>query len=208
MDALAYLQLALVYESTEESHSPAMELSLPNSAWIPVLTMTVGLTILGTAPNAVALQRGDRGDEVVQLQLKLKRLGFFSAKATGYYGSITEQAVKDYQATKGIQPLGVVRPKTETALSQTAVQNLDAPAKPNVATNSVSKGDSPAETLRERGGEVAQIQESLLNLGYFNGRITAYYGSYTEAAVIRFQKDHGLLADGIVGPQTRAKLSS
>jgi len=200
MDALAYLQLALVYESAEESHSPGIELSLPNSAWIPVLAMTVGLTILGTAPNAVALQRGDRGDEVVQLQLKLKKLGFFSAKVTGYYGSITEQAVKDYQATKGIQPLGVVGPKTETALSQTAVQNLDAPAKPNVATNSVSRGD--------RGAEVAQIQESLLNLGYFNGRITAYYGSYTEAAVIRFQKDQGLLADGIVGPQTRAKLSS
>ncbi len=183
MDALAYLQLALVYESAEESHSPGMELSLPNSAWIPVLAMTTGLTILGTAPNAVALQRGDCGIAVAQLQQKLKRLGYFPAnvRTTGYYGSITEKAVNTYQAN-------MVLPSCNRC-GRVATSNLF-----------IDKGHS--------GVEVAQIQESLLNLGYFNGRITAYYGSYTKAAVIRFQKDHGLLADGIVGPQTRAKLSS
>lgn len=52
------------------------------------------------------------------------------------------------------------------------------------------------------GTEVTRIQEALKDRGYFNVDVTGYYGSITESAVKNFQRDNGLSADGIAGPQT------
>ncbi|HHY83687.1 MAG TPA: cell wall hydrolase [Clostridiales bacterium] len=61
--------------------------------------------------------------------------------------------------------------------------------------------------LGSRGAEVTQLQQELMNRGYFtHWRTTGYFGTITRSAVIRFQRDNGLLVDGIVGPQTRAAL--
>ncbi|NLH00732.1 MAG: peptidoglycan-binding protein, partial [Clostridiales bacterium] len=38
--------------------------------------------------------------------------------------------------------------------------------------------------------------------GYDPGEIDGVYGPMTEAAVRKFQKEHGLEVDGIVGPLT------
>lgn len=52
--------------------------------------------------------------------------------------------------------------------------------------------------------DVKQLQQLLHNKGYFiySGSYTNYYGTITTASVKNFQKSKGLLADGIVGPQT------
>ena len=52
------------------------------------------------------------------------------------------------------------------------------------------------------GTEVTQIQQKLSSLGYYNGAIDGVYGTQTKNAVIRFQKDSGLTADGIAGSKT------
>lgn len=52
------------------------------------------------------------------------------------------------------------------------------------------------------GTEVTRIQEALRDRGYFNVDISGYYGNITESAVRNFQRDNGLNADGIAGPQT------
>ena len=62
----------------------------------------------------------------------------------------------------------------------------------------VARGDS--------GEEVRQVQQRLQQLGYFNANATGNFGGLTQEAVIRFQRDAGLSADGIVGPQTLAAL--
>jgi hypothetical protein len=59
-----------------------------------------------------------------------------------------------------------------------------------------------------RGEEVKSVQEILTRLRYAPGAIDGVYGGRTEDAVIRFQKAHGLYADGIVGPTTWAALQS
>ncbi|MGL5065222.1 MAG: peptidoglycan-binding protein, partial [Microcoleus sp.] len=67
----------------------------------------------------------------------------------------------------------------------------------------------PAFALIKRGDsgpEVAQIQKTLKQVGYFRGRATGFYGSITVAAVRKFQKDNNLKVDGIVGPQTLSAL--
>lgn len=57
-----------------------------------------------------------------------------------------------------------------------------------------------------QGKEVREVQKRLKGLSYYQASIDGYYGSKTEAAVIKFQKDHGLLADGIYGPLTAQAL--
>lgn len=50
--------------------------------------------------------------------------------------------------------------------------------------------------------EVKRLQEELKAIGYDPGTIDGKYGTATEAAVKKFQKDKGLTEDGIVGPET------
>ncbi|WP_240377157.1 cell wall hydrolase [Bacillus piscicola] len=47
--------------------------------------------------NSDMLQREDRGSTVVPLQQKLINMGYLHTDATGYYGPMTEQAVKEFQ---------------------------------------------------------------------------------------------------------------
>lgn len=57
-----------------------------------------------------------------------------------------------------------------------------------------------------RGAEVSQLQQTLKNKGFYTYNITSYFGSITKGSVIKFQKNVGLIADGIVGPKTRSIL--
>ena len=52
------------------------------------------------------------------------------------------------------------------------------------------------------GNEVTQIQQRLQSLGYYSGTIDGIYGKETKNAVIAFQKNCGLTADGIAGSKT------
>ena len=53
-----------------------------------------------------------------------------------------------------------------------------------------------------RGTEVRQIQTKLKQLGYYKGSVDGIYGTQTKNAVIAFQKNCGITADGIAGPKT------
>ncbi|GAA3408487.1 peptidoglycan-binding protein [Paenibacillus hodogayensis] len=53
-----------------------------------------------------------------------------------------------------------------------------------------------------KGPDVFAVQGMLKSLGYFNGTITGYYGSETEAAVKRFQQKYNLPVTGAVDNKT------
>jgi lysozyme len=53
---------------------------------------------------------------------------------------------------------------------------------------------------------VEEIQTKLKALGYYTGKIDGDFGPKSEAAVKAFQKDHGLVIDGKVGPITTKAL--
>lgn len=56
--------------------------------------------------------------------------------------------------------------------------------------------------LGSRGSDVMEIQSLLKKIGYDPGPIDGIFGTKTQQAVIQFQRDNGLVPDGIIGPNT------
>lgn len=82
------------------------------------------------------LRSGDAGSDVEDIQEFLKQQGYFDyQEATGYYGSLTEEAVKEFQAEEGIvnqgspetTGYGQVGPQTRAALAQSTCLRQTAP---------------------------------------------------------------------------------
>lgn len=87
-------------------------------AFFLIFSIIVGIAFIYTnqpqqAESQDALSKiGSRGDEVRQIQSKLKSLGFFNGTVDGIYGVKTQSAVKRYQQSVGINADGVAGPKT------------------------------------------------------------------------------------------------
>lgn len=58
-----------------------------------------------------------------------------------------------------------------------------------------------------KGAEVIKLQEILTKINFYSGAIDGIFGSVTKDAVVRFQQNNGLVADGIVGSKTWSKLN-
>ena len=52
--------------------------------------------------------KGDSGDDVRDLQARLKQIGWFNAGVTGFYGNVTTEAVSGFQGKRGIAITGFV----------------------------------------------------------------------------------------------------
>lgn len=90
---------------------------MKNCRKIIISSIVTGLLILNplyiTHADAVEiLKKGETSQSVKEVQIKLKQLGYFQSDVTGYYGPITENAVKKFQRACGIKADGVVGPQT------------------------------------------------------------------------------------------------
>jgi YVTN family beta-propeller protein len=139
MDGLAYLHLAETWETPPaQTRSPNCKTPL-NLASTPLLFFTIALTISNLVYPALALKKGDSGHEVVELQKTLQASGHFGGKATGFYGSITQAAVKKFQADNKLKVDGIVGPQTLSALK----------GKPEAASaDNESAGKTPSKVDR------------------------------------------------------------
>lgn len=78
---------------------------------------TILYLILSRIPMAYALsQYGSSGDEVKQIQTKLRDWGYYKGNVDGIYGSQTYEAVKTFQRNNGLTADGIAGSKTLAAL--------------------------------------------------------------------------------------------
>jgi len=67
--------------------------------------------------ETLALSRyGSTGNEVIQIQTKLKRWGYYNGNIDGVYGSKTVAAVRWFQSKNGLTVDGIAGPKTLAAM--------------------------------------------------------------------------------------------
>ena len=73
----------------------------------------IGAILFVASNNVEALSKyGSRGNEVTQIQTKLKRWGYYNGSIDGIYGSKTVEAVKYFQRKNGLTADGVAGPAT------------------------------------------------------------------------------------------------
>ena len=75
------------------------------------------------------LKYGASGDQVTLLQAILAADTdiYPEGEITGYFGSLTEKAVKQFQVSKGLEPVGFVGPKTREKLNATGFYSVSNP---------------------------------------------------------------------------------
>lgn len=140
--------------------------------------------------KANMLAYGEESELVLEAQKRLKTLGYMTTDPDGKYGNDTIIAVKQFQSRNDQVVDGYLGPSTRIVLNSS-----------KAVPNGLSLGDD--------GDSVQRVQQLLSKLGYLSSaNATGYFGEVTERAVKLFQSTNGLSADGSVGVQTMAKLSS
>lgn len=89
-----------------------------------VIVTAVAFLVIGGAGSsfsvsAASISPGTSGTQVVQLQTQLKKQGYFNANCTGYYGTITQNAVSAFQKDNGLKVTGSVDDATYDAIFET-----------------------------------------------------------------------------------------
>lgn len=241
MDSLAYLHLALAYQ--DSTHAETILGKWIKQSWqqwlakpissrfiLRLLSLGITLAIMTLAQVALALQSGDSGPEVAQLQRDLQQLGYYRGPITAIFDRATDQAVRTLQRDAGLTVDGDVGPNTRLEMSQRLTFGNQAaqlpfvtlPPPPPIAgynspTSQVMFGDPlPGQlgynqqswtinrTLRrgDRGWDVGLLQSRLADLGFYFGEIDETYGEQTERAVSGFQRSRRLWPSGVADAET------
>ncbi len=136
---------------------------------------------------------GSEGSTVVQIQNKLKELGYFSGSATGYYGSKTVAAVKAYQKANGISQTG-------TCASQTLGKLFGG--------SSSSNQSSVPDANASLGQQIAAYAKQFIGVPYYlggNGPKTFDCSGYTRYVFNHFgiKLPRTAYEQGYKGPGTK-----
>lgn len=164
------------------------------------------------------LRRGSKGTDVKSLQKLLTDAGAYSAEINGVFDLQTSIAVRQFQRSNRLFVDGVAGRQTWAALAKGKTQAADPTFNNSPFTDEpLTSGSNQEQGSGERvsrsnlrqgdnGSGVRTLQERLLALGYYKGNTTGNFGPLTKEAVIRFQKDSGLTANGVVDRSTLAAL--
>lgn len=128
----------------------------------------------GNSTTDVLSSLGSRGEEVRQIQKKLKQLGYYSGSVDGIYGTATRSAVRAFQKNCGLTVDGIAGPKTLLYLGITST------------SSSSSATTSSDETLLAK----------LINA---EARGESYTGQVAVGAVVLNRVKHSSFPDSISG---------
>jgi N-acetylmuramoyl-L-alanine amidase len=149
---------------------------------------------LSTGKGLLPLREGDSGEAVADLQERLGRLGFeHGHDGPGVYGPATAATVQVFQAQRGLRVDGVCDHQTWSSLVEAGFRLGDR----------LLYRRSPML----QGDDVAEMQRRLSGLGFDPGGVDGIFGDSTHAAIAEFQRNAGLVTDGICGPLTLSELT-
>ena len=200
-----------VQEKLQSLRSTLNELKRQTDTASPgsALRTSEGVLPVGVSTGPVitrTLSRGASGQDVRELQGFLKQFYdiYPEGLETGYFGQLTESAVKRFQEKYGLEAVGVVGPKTRALLSKGlgGIAVSGAPVSLNtLLRRTLERGAS--------GNEVNNAQELLKRFPdiYPQGVATGFYDLATENAVKKLQEKFGLAETGNIDSKTQEKIN-
>ncbi|MFO0598281.1 MAG: peptidoglycan-binding protein [Myxococcaceae bacterium] len=157
---------------------------------MPVNAVRFNSSFSSFSSSSEELGVGSSGAEVTELQQLLARAGVPTGPIDGDFGPMTQAAVRRFQQSRGLQVDGIAGAQTLNALRRTSSPS---PAPSTVSPGSLRMGDF--------GAEVERLQRSLVRAGV-DTSVDGAFGPETRSAVVRFQRQKGLNADGVVNAST------
>jgi len=142
------------------------------------------------------LRHGDSGPAVLDVRSRLREFALLAPAPAGdeaLFDADVEQAVRAFQQERGLITDGIVGPSTYRALRDAGWKLGD-----RMLALMISAPMS--------GDDVVTLQERLLELGFDPGRPGGVFDEQTELALRRFQREYGLIPDGLCGPATLRSL--
>jgi murein DD-endopeptidase MepM/ murein hydrolase activator NlpD len=139
---------------------------------------------------AVAAGPASASARSAALQVALHEKGLYDGTVDGVAGPVTRDAVRRFQARRGLAVDGIAGPRTRRALGWRG--------RPRLGARVISGGD--------RGWDVAALQFMLARHGFPSGAFDGRLGPRGDTALRRFQAWAGLGADGLAGAATIAAL--
>ena len=127
--------------------------------------------------------------QVRELQVRLRQLGYLNADATGNVGPMTREAVIAFQRKNGLPVDGIAN-----------AQVLDSVRR--VSTGGIQQPGRNYLTVGDRGENVTLVQERLAQLGFSNTNPDGVFNDYTRQSVIAFQQHSRINSTGNVDWQT------
>lgn len=173
---------------------------------------------LSSSTTKKTLSLGDTGEDVQELQASLQELGFFSSELTANFEEQTLEALIQFQIEKEIidnansYGAGIFGPQTQRALAKqlAIIEEKKKNVQYEVEENSfiVAAGMGKNTT----GQDVLILQQILKQYNYYDAEINGIYDQNTIEAVLKFQKDQGVIQNesevgaGYFGPKTNQAL--
>ena len=106
---------------------------------ILVIMLFVSYNVVVRNAEVQALSKyGSRGDEVRQIQTKLKNWGYYSGSVDGIYGSATLAAVKSFQKKNGLTVDGIAGTKTLQAMGIYNSSSSSSTSSSNVSSSNLN----------------------------------------------------------------------
>lgn len=139
--------------------------------------------------DSTTLSKGNYHDDVIDLKVKLEKLGFhISNNPTTYYGGSTESTVKEFQSYYRVtgDAAGVAGKNT---------------------WNKINDILSTYFQVGKRNKDNIRLKEDLNSLGFNGIKVTDFYGSYTKKRVEDFQRHYKLQVNGIADGPTLEKVN-
>ncbi len=145
--------------------------------------------------DPVWIERSQHGEAVRDLQRRLIDLGYSIplVEREGTFGEGTEDAVRCFQNQRRLRVDGIVGAQTWRALDE--------------SRHKLGDRLLYLKAPMIRGDDVGGLQRQLNALGFDAGREDAIFGPSTQGALREFQRNVGLSADGICGPDSVAAMA-
>ena len=180
-------------DSIVESSSSTIQVNPPTTS----TTITSTTTTLQTTTTSTSTTITTLPTEVINVkeaQILLQNLGIYAGEIDGINGSLTKNAIREFQKLAGLVVDGVLGPKTISALINGESSYIDIGGTDvNVSTITFSQ-------------EIENAQIKLKELNLYTGSIDGLNGIVTKNAIREFQKLAGLVVDGVLGPKTTSAL--
>lgn len=133
----------------------------------------IALNSGSAVPNGLAL--GDSDENVRQVQNLLSKLGYLnSGNVTGYYGEVTENAVKSFQRTNGLSADGLAGRQTMAKLTSDSARRAPANTPSRNNSSGGNTGGNRTQTAgNNQGGKKPAGSTSIPNTGSASGGASA-----------------------------------